>query len=321
MVPFFPTDWKKNANDVFNHILNGEVPTEDAYDDVTHAAIHRKGAGGADTSPFLAAKAPEETITGDRPTSGKHFAREHQFAKRKGELKPPNADPIQSAVAKNYETSKKVEGLLNRLAGYMAGEIPDNDDLTDLFGKDKNADDDASGNQPFDDATTNYTKDDPLIPLQLDSGPRVIEAEDEEVPDGDDDGDGGYGDGLDDGDIELDPDNLQLPDIYGLHGDGYKKPKRRPDSRFRKKEKPENLFIYKDFDTTLTKVKGPLKCLPKLDQTTRIRGEDLIRDRLLSFKVKDGNLEMLNPRDKRAPLTMIERSELLKRKKLAESAA
>ena len=77
MVPFFPTDWKKNANDVFNHILNGEVPTEDAYDEVTHAAVHRKGAGASDTSPFLAAKAPEETITGDRPTSGKHFARHH----------------------------------------------------------------------------------------------------------------------------------------------------------------------------------------------------------------------------------------------------
>ena len=145
MVPFFPTDWKKNANDVFNHILNGEVPTEDAFDEVTHAAVHRKGAG-ADTSPFLAAKAPEETITGDRPTSGKHFSRHHQFAKRKGELQNPNNDPIQSAVAKNYEHSKKVEGLLNRLAGYMAGEIPDNDDLTDLFAKDKNPDDDQSGN-------------------------------------------------------------------------------------------------------------------------------------------------------------------------------
>lgn len=42
VVPFFPTDWKKNANDVFNMILNGEEGTEDVYDDVTHAAIHRK---------------------------------------------------------------------------------------------------------------------------------------------------------------------------------------------------------------------------------------------------------------------------------------
>jgi len=28
----------------------------------------------------------KKTITGERPTSGKHFAREHKFAKRKGEL-------------------------------------------------------------------------------------------------------------------------------------------------------------------------------------------------------------------------------------------
>ena len=138
----------------------------------------------------------------------------------------------------------------------------------------------------------------------------MIEADDEEVPDGDDDD--GLGDGLDDGDIDIDPDDLQLPDIYGLHGDGYKKKKRRPPSKYKKPEKPENLFIYKDFDTSLTKVKGPLKWLPEMDKTTRIRGEDLIRDRLLSFKVKDGNLEMLDPRDKRAPKTMIERSEALK---------
>jgi len=26
LVPFFPTDWKKNANDVFNQILMGSEP-------------------------------------------------------------------------------------------------------------------------------------------------------------------------------------------------------------------------------------------------------------------------------------------------------
>ena len=89
----------------------------------------------------------------------------------------------------------------------------------------------------------------------------MIEADDEEVPDGDDGDDDGLGDGLDDGDIDIDPDDLQLPDIYGLNDDGYKKKKKLSPRRL-KKEKPENLFIYKDFDTTLTKVKGPLKCLP-----------------------------------------------------------
>ena len=88
----------------------------------------------------------------------------------------------------------------------------------------------------------------------------MIEADDEEVPDGD--GDDGTDDGLDDGDIDIYPEDLELPDIYGLNGDGYKKKKRRPPSRFKKPEKPENLFIYKDFDTTLTAVKGPLKHLP-----------------------------------------------------------
>jgi hypothetical protein len=29
-----------------------------------------------------------------------------------------------------------------------------------------------------------------------------------------------------------------------------------------KKKNPENLFIYKDFETSLTKVKGPAKKLP-----------------------------------------------------------
>ena len=42
VVPFFPTDWKKNANDVFNLIMNGQEGTDDVYDEVTHAAIHRK---------------------------------------------------------------------------------------------------------------------------------------------------------------------------------------------------------------------------------------------------------------------------------------
>lgn len=46
VVPFFPTDWKLNANDVFNMILNGEEPNEDVYDDVTHAAVHRKAPDG-----------------------------------------------------------------------------------------------------------------------------------------------------------------------------------------------------------------------------------------------------------------------------------
>ena len=138
--------------------------------------------------------AGKKTITGDRPTSGKHFAREHKFAKRKGELEMPNHDPVLSSVAKNYETSKKVEGLLNRLADYMAGEIPDNEDLDNLL-NDQGGDQDKGGktglddgvteNQPFDDATTNYTKanEEPIKPALSTKGPVLnIEANEDEVP-------------------------------------------------------------------------------------------------------------------------------------------
>ena len=52
-------------------------------------------------------------------------------------------------MAKNYETSKKVESLLDRLAGYMAGEIPASDDLEKMLGgddKEKPADDGVTEN-------------------------------------------------------------------------------------------------------------------------------------------------------------------------------
>ena len=129
----------------------------------------------------------KKTITGDRPTSGKHFAREHKFAKRKGELEIPNHDPMQSNVAKNFETSKKVEGLLNRLAGYMAGEIPDNEDLDTMLGmgeKEKPLLDDGvtTENPTFDDATTNYTKldNEPIKPPTEKRDPVLVVEADED---------------------------------------------------------------------------------------------------------------------------------------------
>ena len=68
-----------------------------------------------------------------RPTSGKHYARERKFKKKKGDMNLLNPDPLTSAVAKNFEKSKQIEGLLNRLADYMAGEIPEAGDMDDLF--------------------------------------------------------------------------------------------------------------------------------------------------------------------------------------------
>lgn len=90
VVPFFPSEWKKNANDVFNLIMNGPMPTEDNYDETTHAAIFKKVPDKVeddDLSPFLQNKKPNSTaIANARPTSGKHYAREHQYSKRKGDL-------------------------------------------------------------------------------------------------------------------------------------------------------------------------------------------------------------------------------------------
>ena len=57
VVPFFPQDWKKNANDVFNLIMNGQEGNIDVTgEDVTHAAIHRKVElpDQDSLSPFLA---------------------------------------------------------------------------------------------------------------------------------------------------------------------------------------------------------------------------------------------------------------------------
>ena len=82
VVPFFPTEWKKNANDVFNMILQGREPTEDNYDETTHAAIHKK-VPDQHQSESRALKKVVNTSK-ERPTSGKHYAREHAHAKRKG---------------------------------------------------------------------------------------------------------------------------------------------------------------------------------------------------------------------------------------------
>ena len=74
-----------------------------------------------------------------------------------------------------------------------------------------------------------------------------------------------------------------MPDILATSKSAKKLPAKPP-----KKKDYENMLIYKDFDTSLTKVKTPINVLPSMDKTTRKRGEDLIRDRLLAFKIKNG---------------------------------
>ena len=61
-------------------------------DDTTHAAVHRKA--GPQESAALSDVLKEKAVTGDRPTSGKHWARAHQYGKRKGTLQQPNQDPL-----------------------------------------------------------------------------------------------------------------------------------------------------------------------------------------------------------------------------------
>jgi hypothetical protein len=55
--------------------------------------------------------------------------------------------------------------------------------------------------------------------------------------------------------------------------------------------KDDPMFIYKDFDTSLTKTKGNMNKIPSMDNRTSIRGEDLIRDRLLTFKYRHGSVQ------------------------------
>ena len=203
----------------------------------------------------------------ERPTSGKHYAREYGFAKRKGRLEPPNNDKLNSAVAKNFETSKKVEGLLNRLANYMAGEIPDNDDLTDLFGKKPNDDPHATGTDMMsrdDDATTNYTKDEPLPKLNSLSlepiygapvgPPETMRSDAADIP------------AIKKAPQMVISENVSLdeppysdeyvPTLEEILGSRRKKPHV---TKTEKKKKPDDLFIYKDFETSLTPVKAPVR--------------------------------------------------------------
>ena len=88
----------------------------------------------------------------------------------------------------------------------------------------------------------------------------------------------------------------------------------------RRKGIPENLFIYKDFETNLTKVKVPVTRLPSLGQTTNKCAEDLIRDRLLSFNVRDGVATKFDPDpNRRLHPTINQRTAYLQEKRKKEN--
>ena len=56
--------------------------------------------------------------------------------------------------------------------------------------------------------------------------------------------------------------NLSLPDIYETHDGRGRKMRAKSPPKKKVVSENENLFIYKDFDTSLTKVKGNIKKLP-----------------------------------------------------------
>ena len=75
VVPFFPSEWKKNSNDVFNLGVDPEL-TETAYADDKHAAVYRKVEDpNKSQNAWLKKWIKEEFEKGERPTSGKHYAR------------------------------------------------------------------------------------------------------------------------------------------------------------------------------------------------------------------------------------------------------
>lgn len=86
---------------------------------------------------------------------------------------------------------------------------------------------------------------------------------------------------------------VTLPEIYdSIPGNRHGAARRKQSPHRYPKAPPDNehLFIYKDFDTSLTQVKTQHRKFPALQDTTKVRGEDLIRDRLLSFKVRNGSI-------------------------------
>lgn len=286
IVPFFPTDWNKNSNLMFNSSLFMDKFHPDEiveYNENKHAAIYRKPLNNPvnnKLTSLMAAqkKDKDEQVDGTRPTSGKHYARCHSGIRRKRQGHPPT-DPATSNVAKHYEKTRKVETLMNRLAEYMAGDIPEADDLDQIFSPEEKQEKD------------------------LDKGPLEPEENIKEV-----------------NEVEPIDINVSMVDedeskAMNMEVDAkYQYPAKRrylkPATEKKPKKNEEHLFIYKDFDTTLTKVGGNKNMHPAVDLTTSIRGEDLIRDRLLSFKYRNGSLQN----------TIDEEKNRVKRKKVVEYA-
>ena len=148
----------------------------------------------------------DEQVSGARPTSGKHYARMHSGIRRRPMDGKPSQDPENSDVAKNYEKTKKVETLMNRLAEYMAGEIPE-DNIKDLI-----TGDDEEPRHSLSQKTIPLASLEPKEvfrhPSQNELEPMMLAASDDEAGRGQN-----LGDDDNDGEIEVENEADYLPDI------------------------------------------------------------------------------------------------------------
>ena len=234
VVPFFPSEWNK-ANIMYENMLDIGGPKIQASNEEFPNLYKNYG--------LLDNTKPDIQISGERPSSGKHFAR---IGPGKLHEKQYIADdPLKSNVADKFDKTKQVEKLLNKLAGYMAGEIPSyEDDTKDDQKPEVEVDDEQSPKRNFgflkNFEPVRYTL---LEHPKEDPTPMDIDNSDYEVDDG--------------------KPKIQLVE-HGLDGQETFFPKIDNKISTQKKPKPKNgtrfididIHTYKEMEFNLTAVKG-----------------------------------------------------------------
>ena len=117
VVPFFPSEWNK-ANIMYENMLDIGAPKVETSNEEYPNLYKNYG--------LLDNTKPDIQISGERPSSGKHFARVGPGKLHEKQYLAD--DPLKSNVADKFDKTKQVEKLLSKLAGYMAGEIPTYED-------------------------------------------------------------------------------------------------------------------------------------------------------------------------------------------------
>ena len=117
VVPFFPSEWNK-ANIMYENMLDIGAPKVETSNEEYPNLYKNYG--------LLDSTKPDIQISGERPSSGKHFARVGPGKLHEKQYLAD--DPLKSNVADKFDKTRQVEKLLSKLAGYMAGEIPTYED-------------------------------------------------------------------------------------------------------------------------------------------------------------------------------------------------